>query len=122
VVPKGSVMVVAAALPDARTTDARRLLNIRPRNAHDVLTMPPSSQNDRGGRRAAKKPPAASGELQPFKIIGQLVGVLYDADGNIVGEEVMGEVAIYRPNFGRVEQLIDEAIDQAHSASASSRS
>jgi hypothetical protein len=55
-------------------------------------------------------PTPVANELEPFKIVGQLIGIRRNADGEITGEEVMGEVAIYRPNFGRVEQLVDEAV------------
>jgi hypothetical protein len=51
--------------------------------------------------------------LRPHKIVGQLIGSRHNEEGEIVGEEVMGEVAIYRPNFGKVEQLVNEAVAQA---------
>jgi hypothetical protein len=52
-------------------------------------------------------------ELRPHKIIGQLVGARFNEHGEIVGEEVMGEVAIFKPNFGKVEQLVEAAIKEA---------
>ena len=55
-------------------------------------------------------------ELQPFKIVGQLIGARYDADGNVVGEEFMGEITIYRPLFGKVDQIVDEATARARKA------
>jgi hypothetical protein len=57
-------------------------------------------------------------ELKPFKIVGQLIGARYNAEGEIVGEEVMGEVAIYRSNFGKVDQIVDQAVEQARNAAA----
>ncbi len=60
-------------------------------------------------RKTKPKPP----ELRPFKIVGQLVGALYDEDGEIVGEQVMGEVAIYRKSFGKVPKLVDDAWKQS---------
>jgi|GEM_PF-6899305 len=59
--------------------------------------------------KAKPKPP----ELRPFKIVGQLVGALYDEDGEIVGEQVMGEVAIYRKSFAKVPKLVDDAWRQS---------
>jgi hypothetical protein len=59
---------------------------------------------------------AVSPELKPFKIVGQLIGARYNAEGEIVGEEVMGEVAIYRSNFSKVEEIIDQAVEQARNA------
>ena len=58
---------------------------------------------------AQPKPP----ELRPFKIVGQLIGALYDDEGEIVGEQVMGEVAIYRKSFGKVSALVDDAWKQS---------
>ncbi len=52
-------------------------------------------------------------DLEPFKIVGHLIGVHRNAEGEIMGEEIMGEVAIYRPNFGRVKELVEEALDKA---------
>lgn len=60
--------------------------------------------------------PSAPAELQPFKIVGQLIGARYDEHGEIVGEEVMGEVAIYRANFSKLEELVDRAVDKARQA------
>ncbi len=61
----------------------------------------------------ARKRKAPPPELRPFKIVGQLVGALYDEDGEIVGEQVMGEVAIYRQSFGKVSKLVDDAWKQS---------
>jgi len=63
-----------------------------------------------------KRPPRAkpkAPELRPHKIVGQLIGARFNEHGEIVGEEVMGEVAIFRPNFGRVEQLVTDAVKEA---------
>jgi hypothetical protein len=56
--------------------------------------------------------PAAKPEntVAPFKIIGQLIGAIRSPKGEIIGEKVLGEIAIYSPDFGRVEELIAEAI------------
>lgn len=59
-----------------------------------------------------------SADLTPFKIVGRLIGTRNDDDGNIVGEEVMGEVAIYATNFGNVQAMVDEAVDAARAAEA----
>lgn len=53
------------------------------------------------------------GELEPFKIVGELVGVVRNEDGEIIGEEVMGRVAIYAANFGEVDTIVAEAVEQA---------
>ena len=58
--------------------------------------------------KAAKA--AKGGEVTPFKVVGQLIGSIRNAKGEIVGEKVIGEVAIYRPDFGRLEDLIAEAM------------
>jgi hypothetical protein len=58
-------------------------------------------------------PEEREAELEPFKITGQLIGVVKDPDGNIVGEQIMADLAIYRPNFDKVEQLIEEAVEKA---------
>lgn len=74
-------------------------------------------QPARGSRKPPRrKPMARPPELKPFKIIGQLIGARYDEHGEIVGEEVMGEVAIYRSNFGKVQQLVDRAVKEARKA------
>jgi hypothetical protein len=56
---------------------------------------------------------AAPAELRPHKIIGQLIGARYNEHNEIVGEEVMGEVAIFKPNFGKLEELVEEAVAAA---------
>ena len=61
----------------------------------------------------AKTP--AEAELKAHKIVGQLIGARYNEHGEIVGEEVMGQVAIYRPNFSKVEQIVDQAVEEARS-------
>jgi hypothetical protein len=55
-------------------------------------------------------------ELRPHKIVGQLIGARYNEHNEIVGEEVMGEVAIFKPNFGKVAELVDEAVAAADGA------
>jgi len=67
--------------------------------------------NARSPRKA--KSPVAEMPLEPFKIVGQLIGVRRNPEGEIVSEEPMGDVAIYRANFGRVAQLVDEACAEA---------
>lgn len=52
-------------------------------------------------------------QLEPFKIVGQLIGVLRNEDGEIVSEQVMGEVAIYRANFTKLEEIVDQAVTEA---------
>lgn len=52
-------------------------------------------------------------DLTPHKIVGQLIGTRHNEDGDIIAEEIMGEVAIYRANFGKVEELVDLAISTA---------
>ena len=67
-------------------------------------------------RKAQKRKPKAPPELKPFKIVGQLIGARYDEHGDVVGEEIMGEVAIYRSNFKRVDELVNEAVEQARAS------
>lgn len=78
-------------------------------NGHDPLGGPEEAV----ATARAEAEAAASPELKPFKIVGQLIGARYNADGEIVGEEVMGEVAIYRSNFDKVEQLVHDAVEAA---------
>ena len=52
------------------------------------------------------KPAGATAELRPFKMVGTLIGAHYDKDGNVVGEEPMGSVTIYAPQFGQFEKLL----------------
>lgn len=61
--------------------------------------------------RKPKKP--AEAELQPFKLVGQLIGARYNEHGEIVGEEIMGDVAIYASNFSKVDQIVKQAVEQA---------
>jgi hypothetical protein len=49
-------------------------------------------------------------ELRPFKIVGKLIGSRHDEDGEIIGEEVMGEVVVYRPQFAELEALVERAV------------
>lgn len=56
--------------------------------------------------------------LEPFKIVGQLIGLQRNDAGEIIGESVIGEVVIYRPNFGCVDKLVDEAIEKQSSGEA----
>lgn len=67
-------------------------------------------------RKRTPKPKAPAAELKPLKIVGNLIGARYNEHGEVVSEEVMGEVAIYAPNFGKVNQLVDKALDEARSA------
>jgi hypothetical protein len=62
-----------------------------------------------GSRKSTQQRVSDTPELRPFKIVGHLVGALYDEDGDIVGEQVMGEVAIYRKSFDKVSELVDDA-------------
>jgi hypothetical protein len=70
-------------------------------------------------KRAPRKPKKpAEAELKPFKIVGQLVGARYNEHGDVVGEDVMGDVAIYAVNFSRVKQIVDQAVKDARKAKA----
>jgi hypothetical protein len=64
-------------------------------------------------KKRRRKPKTKPPELRPFKIVGQLIGALYDEQGEIVGEQVMGEVAIYRKSFAKVPELVDDAWRQS---------
>lgn len=57
--------------------------------------------------------------LIPHKIVGKLIGARYNEDGAMTSEEVMGEVVIYRVNFDKVGQLVDEAVASAQSQNGS---
>lgn len=66
--------------------------------------------------RKPKKP--AEAELKPHKIVGQLIGARFNEHGEIVGEESMGDVAIFKPNFGKVQQMVDRAIKETKAQEA----
>lgn len=66
-------------------------------------------------RKTAKKPAAkpkkpSEAKLEPFKIVGQLVGARKNEHGEIVSEEPMGEVQIYAANFDKVKHNVDLAV------------
>jgi hypothetical protein len=73
-------------------------------------------------RRQRNRRPKASAELRPFKIVGKLIGAQYNEHGEVVGEVMMGDVAIYRTNFGKVKQLVDQAFEDAKRAEAEAES
>jgi hypothetical protein len=60
--------------------------------------------------------PVDLSELKPFKIVGQLIGARYDEQGEIVGEEVMGQVGVYASQFGQVQELVDGAVEEMRAA------
>lgn len=60
--------------------------------------------------KRASKPRPPEPELRPHKIVGQLVGAYFNEHGEIVGEEVIGEVAIFKAKFGRLNQEADRAV------------
>jgi hypothetical protein len=78
-------------------------------NGHDLLSGPEVAAAI--AREAAKE--KAQPELKPLKIIGQLWGARYNEEGEMIAEEVMGDVRIYAPNFARVEQLVEDAVEHA---------
>jgi hypothetical protein len=68
-------------------------------------------------RGAKPRPrPAAVAPLEPFKIVGQLVGARKNEAGAVIGEEVMGKVAIYAAQFGELEKLVQESVAAARDA------
>jgi hypothetical protein len=67
-------------------------------------------------KRKPKKP--AEAELQPHKIVGQLIGARYNEHGDMVSEELMGDVVIYRANFSKVEQAVEQLQEQAQEQKA----
>lgn len=74
-------------------------------------------QPKRGSRKPTKKrTPKKRNELKPHKIVGQLFGALYNEHGEQIGEEVMGNVEIFRANFGKVPQLVDQALKEKKKA------
>lgn len=81
------------------------------------MTSDPLDGPEEAAKHARREAEATVTELQPFKIVGQLIGARYNSEGDIIGEEVMGQVAIYRPNFGEVEKMVEEAVAQAQGAS-----
>lgn len=58
-----------------------------------------------------KQPPAP--KLEPFKIVGKLIGALRNEKGEIIGEREMGDVAIYRSQFGELPELVNQAVKDA---------
>lgn len=51
--------------------------------------------------------------LVPLKITGQLHAAWRDESGEIVGEEIVGQVTFYAPDFASVAEKIAEAWPQA---------
>jgi len=47
---------------------------------------------------------------RPFKIVGKLIGAIHDEAGEVVGEPVLGDVVIYRAQFGELEALVERAL------------
>lgn len=78
-----------------------------------------AGKSRRGGSKApAKEPPkepeaTPERQLRPHKIVGQLVGVILNEKGEIVGEDVMGPVTIFKAQFGEVDSLIEDAYNAA---------
>lgn len=70
-----------------------------------------STRAKRSKRPPAKKKPKYT--LRPHKIVGQLVAAVTDEKGEIVGEEVIGEVNIFRVQFPEVKKLADKAVQEA---------
>lgn len=70
-------------------------------------------QPRRGPGKTPKPKASNEAELRPHKIVGQLVGACFNAKGEIIGEEVMGEVAIFRAQFAEVPKLIEEGLAAA---------
>jgi hypothetical protein len=64
------------------------------------------------GKSPKPKKPAEE-ELRPHKIIGQLIGARFNEHGEIVAEEVMGEVAIFKANFSKLPAIVDAAVAAA---------
>lgn len=76
-------------------------------------TDPLAGPEEAAAAARAEAEAAVSPELKPFKIVGQLIGACHNAEGEIVGEESMGPVVIYRSNFSKVEEIIDLAVEEA---------
>lgn len=65
-------------------------------------------------RRPRPKPKAPKEtKLEPFLIRGELIGARMNEHGEPVSLEPMGTVEILKANFGRVNQLVNQAIEQA---------
>lgn len=61
-------------------------------------------------KRTPKPKVPAEAELKPHKIVGQLIGAIHNEHGEIVGEESMGEVAIFKPNFSKLPDFVEAAV------------
>lgn len=57
-------------------------------------------------------------ELVPHKIVGHLVGARFNEHGEIVGEEIMSELTVFRPNFKHIERNINRAVKKAKEEAA----
>jgi hypothetical protein len=55
---------------------------------------------------------------EPFKIVGDLWACIKNADGEIIGEEPIGKVALYKAQWGDLEKQIAEAWESYEAAQA----
>jgi hypothetical protein len=81
-----------------------------PRRESATAAFAREEEEQRAAEAGQAAPPP---ELRPHKIVGQLIGARFDEHGEIVGEEVMGEVVLYKPHFGKLPQMIDDAVKVA---------
>lgn len=62
--------------------------------------------------RKAKPKAFAEDELRPHKIVGRLIGTRHNEHGEIIAEEVMGEVAIFSAHFDNVRQMVEDGVNE----------
>ena len=48
----------------------------------------------------------------PFKVVGKLVAATLDSDGRVIGEQIVGEVTLYEPQFDDLRAKVDEVWPQ----------
>jgi hypothetical protein len=47
--------------------------------------------------------------VEPFKIVGQLIACEKNENNEIIGERVVAEMVLYAPQFGELEQRVNDA-------------
>jgi hypothetical protein len=91
------------------------------RNTGPMATSKPRSKRKQSAPKKRSPKTPAEAELIPHKIVGELIGKRLNEHGDIVGEEPMGQVAIFSAQFGRVKQMIDADIKRAREVAEAER-
>lgn len=70
-------------------------------------------------RKRKPKPKKPSEEKPvPMRIVGELRGAFFDEHGEFAGEVFLANVDIPKSDFGKVKQLVDQAVRDAENGNA----